>query len=108
MPDATITVHQGSLCVIGAMTCDTATALLKAGVAAATDSPVLFDLSGVAAVDSAALAILFGWQRQLLAQGKTMAVHNPPASLISLAAVYGVADLLPLATSPHPTSSSPC
>jgi phospholipid transport system transporter-binding protein len=56
----------------------------------------VFDLAAVTDVDSSGLAVLFGWQRAAQAQGKTLKVTNPPASLVSLAEVYGTTELLPL------------
>ncbi|HJW04110.1 MAG TPA: STAS domain-containing protein [Azospira sp.] len=55
------------------------------------------DLAAVPDADSSALTVLFAWMRRTQAQGRSFSVVNPPASLLSLAALYGVADLLPLA-----------
>jgi phospholipid transport system transporter-binding protein len=86
----------GSLAVAGNMTMSEARALLAMGVAALSNDDPVFDLSGVVEVDSSGLAVLFGWQRAAAARGKSIHVANPPASLVSLAEVYGVTDLLPL------------
>jgi phospholipid transport system transporter-binding protein len=75
-----------------------ARALLAAGrdlLGAETD--VSLDLAPVREVDSSALAVLFAWQRSFAARGTTLHVVNPPASLLSLADLYGVAGSLPLA-----------
>jgi phospholipid transport system transporter-binding protein len=77
-----------------------ARALLRAGHAllgAETEKDVLLDLSSVREVDSSAVAVLFGLQRSALARGMVLRVTNPPASLLSLAGLYGVAESLPLA-----------
>lgn len=99
-PDSANSVNSAEsdrrLLVSGNMTMETASALLAAGSAEFADAIPLFDLSGVDAVDSSGLAVLFGWQRAALAQGKVLRLASPPHNLISLAAVYGVADLLPL------------
>ncbi len=87
---------EGCLAVSGDMTLETAPALLAAGVAALTEAESVFDLAAVTEVDSSGLAVLFGWQRAAQAQGKTLKVTNPPASLVSLAEVYGTTELLPL------------
>jgi phospholipid transport system transporter-binding protein len=74
--------------------------LLHAGCAllgAETEKDVLFDLEAVREVDSSALAVLFGLQRFARARAMALRVKNPPASLISLAGLYGVAESLPLA-----------
>lgn len=85
----------GRLAIAGSMTMTTARGLLEQGVAALASGDPLFDLSGVDEADSAGLAVLFGWQRAATAQGKPLRVANLPASLVSLADVYGVSDLLP-------------
>jgi phospholipid transport system transporter-binding protein len=46
-------------------------------------------------MDSSCLAVVFGWMRAAKAGGKSLRLLNPPQNLLSLAAVYGVADLLP-------------
>ncbi len=44
---------------------------------------------------AAALAVVFGWMRAAKVAGKSLRLLNPPQNLLSLAEVYGVADLLP-------------
>jgi phospholipid transport system transporter-binding protein len=39
--------------------------------------------------------VVFGWMRAAKAAGKSLRLVNPPPNLLSLAAVYDVADLLP-------------
>lgn len=87
----------GRLAVSGDMTLETARALLVEGVAALTQGEASFDLAAVAEVDSSGLAVLFGWLRAASAQGKSLRIANPPRNLLSLAEVYGVGELLPLA-----------
>ncbi len=79
------------------MTLATASVLLAAGIAAFADGPTVFDLSRVAEVDSSGLAVVFAWQRAARERGASIRVVNPPPNLLSLAEVYGVADLVPLA-----------
>jgi len=50
------------------------------------------DLSQVSEVDSSALSLIFFWQRA--AGGSRVTLFNPPASLLALAELYGVVDLL--------------
>lgn len=88
-------VGDGSV-VSGSMTMDNAAALLAQGVAALAQGKTRYDLAAVTELDSSGLAVLFGWQRAAKAQGKTIAIINPPPALRSLADVYGVTDLLPL------------
>jgi len=83
--------------VSGAMTLDNARLLLDLGVRQLQDGAREFDLASVREVDSASIAVLFGWQRAAIAAGRTLRILNPPQNLLSLAELYGVAELLPLA-----------
>jgi len=77
-----------------------ARALLEAGrVLLGEDSGknVLLDLDPVQEVDSSALTVIFAMLRSANAHGVALRVANPPASLLSLAGLYGVSDTLPLA-----------
>lgn len=65
--------------------------------AAPQSADLLLDLAGVTDVDSSALSTLFAWQRKAAERAVTVRIVNPPASMISLAALYGVSELLPLA-----------
>lgn len=61
------------------------------------------DFSGVTNVDSSAVALLLEWRRQALARGKALVFENLPASLVALARLYGVAELIdPQASAPPP------
>ncbi|MDD5297244.1 MAG: STAS domain-containing protein [Rhodocyclaceae bacterium] len=88
---------EGRLAVEGVMTHDSARALLEAGTGALKPGATLFDLSSVTDVDSSGLAVIFGWQRAALAAGSSVHIANPPANLVSLAEMYGVSELLPVA-----------
>lgn len=94
--NARIECTPGAAVVHGDMTLENATALLAAGTQTLNNGTTHFDLSGVTAIDSSGLAVLFGWLRAAQAAGKSLTIANPPPSLRSLAEVYGVADLLPL------------
>ena len=65
------------------------------GRAAIAGGDAHVDLSGVVRCDSSAIAVLLEWQRAAAAQGLTLAVQGAPAALRSLAAVYGVTEVLP-------------
>ncbi len=80
----------------GAMTISGATQLLAEGLEAIKASRSRIDLAGVTAVDSSALAVVFGWVRTAQSMGRTLLILNPPKNLLSLATVYGVAELIPL------------
>ena len=89
--------QQGRLEVSGGMTLDVAARLLAEGNAQVGSRDLVVDLSAVDAVDSSALAVIFGWVRQAKQKGHALMVANPPAQLMSLAELYGVVELLPLA-----------
>jgi phospholipid transport system transporter-binding protein len=72
---------------------------LAEGLGAIASGQTGFDLADVTVVDSAAVATLLAWQRAALARGATLAFSNLPANLQSLAALYGVAELLAPAAS---------
>lgn len=63
--------------------------LLAAGV-------TVFDLSGLGQVDSAALSLFLNWRRSALTRGQAIGFRNTPASLLNLAKLYGVAELVNL------------
>lgn len=90
-----------SLRVTVPMVIANASALLEAGrsflQADAPKGALVFDLSAVEEADSSALTVLFAWLRSARERGATLRVTNPPAGMLSLAALYGVSDLLPLA-----------
>jgi phospholipid transport system transporter-binding protein len=77
-----------------------ARALLEAGRAllrAEPEKEIFLDLASVQEVDSSALAVIFGLQRTAVTRGVALRVAHSPASLLSLAGLYGVAESLPLA-----------
>jgi phospholipid transport system transporter-binding protein len=76
------------------LTLNNANATLDAGLAAIEGGQTEIDLAQLTAVDSAAVATLIAWQRAASARGVRLAFKNLPASLQSLAELYGVADLL--------------
>lgn len=87
--------------VTGSMLVADATVLLESGrellQAERGSDEVVFDLSAVDETDSSALGVVFGLLRTARQLGVAMRIAHPPASMISLAALYGVSDSLPLA-----------
>lgn len=55
------------------------------------------DLAGLTDADTSALSLLFEWQREARARGFALKFCNLPENLRSLAEVYGVLELIPLA-----------
>ena len=76
------------------LTVHSANAVLAAGLQAISAGQTVFDLSGLAELDSAAVATLLTWQRAALARGNALTFTGLPANLCSLMRLYGVAELL--------------
>lgn len=92
----------GSLRVTVPMVIANASALLEAGrkflqAAAPQAEGMVFDLSAVDEADSSSLTVVFAWLRTARERGATLRISHPPASMTSLAELYGVSDFLPLA-----------
>jgi phospholipid transport system transporter-binding protein len=75
----------------------TAAALKAQGMSALAGNVATVDLAEVRDADSSAVAVLLAWVRAAEARGGTISIVNVPDSIRSLAALYGVAELLPLA-----------
>lgn len=71
--------------------------LAEEGRTHVTAADWVVDLSGVTQVDSSALALLFSWMRASRAAGHQLSIDQPPPALISLASLYDVDSILPLA-----------
>jgi phospholipid transport system transporter-binding protein len=91
---AQIAAEGGRIRVSGPITFATAAGL---GVAAeqCMTGDVVVDLAAVTEVDSSALSLLFEWQRAALRRKCKVSFCNLPASLSSLAELYGVTELIP-------------
>ncbi|MBK7357405.1 STAS domain-containing protein [Propionivibrio sp.] len=87
--------------VTGPMLIANASALLEAGRGFLRSGDgagdIVIDLSKVEETDSSALSVVFGWLRTARNRGVTLRIAQPPASMVSQAALYGVSDSLPLA-----------
>ena len=68
---------------------------LSKALALETDSDVVLDAGNLTRFDSTALAVLLDVRRQVLTMGKQFAVKDVPQRLQDLAALYGIAELLP-------------
>lgn len=87
-----IRCEQGLCRIEGPLTVDSVAEVLRALRPHLAQGVTRLDFSGVGQADSAALALIFSAQR---AAGGTLAVSGLPASFVTLAELYGVADLLP-------------
>lgn len=81
--------------VQGSLTMDTVPALFEAGLQQLANADFQLDLSRVDSVDSAAVSMLLGWSRAARGSGHALRVKGLPQDLLSLANLYGVAEMLP-------------
>mgnify|MGYP000945785250 FL=1 len=87
----------GRLRVDCAMVTDNARRLLDLGRAKIVSGEQIVDLSAVSDADSSAVAVMLGWLRHAALNGAVIRFAGVPAGVLSLAELYGVSDLLPLA-----------
>lgn len=92
-----IDIEDGRLIVKAPMTIVNARGLLEAGRSALQPGQQVFDFSRVEGADSSALAVMLGWLRSAEMSRSTVKFAHIPAGVLSLAELYGVIDLLPLA-----------
>ncbi len=71
--------------------------LLEAARSALQPGEQVFDLARVGDADSSAIAVMLGWLRVAGQSRSTVKFAHIPAGVRSLAELYGVAELLPLA-----------
>ena len=83
--------------VSGAVDLQNVTGLLNEGLAFVRDGVSMVDLSEVSGLDSSLLAALLAWIREARAMNRAIAVANLPRGLTTLAQLYGVEELLPVA-----------
>jgi ABC-type transporter Mla MlaB component len=88
-------IEAGVAVLEGDVVLDNATRMLAEGEQAILAGTRVFDLSGVAKMDSSALSLLLALRRSGLknAAGNDLQFRNVPESLTSLARLYGIADL---------------
>ena len=89
-----------SLRVMAPMVIANANALLDAGrgllhAISASSTATVIDLAAVKEVDSSALGVILAWLRSAAEKNLSLRLVDPPASLLSLAKLYGVDELLP-------------
>ena len=89
-----IECNEGRCTLKGAVNLENALALREDGLRLFTAAEVTLDLSAVTEVDSAAVSLLFEWRRTALAANRSIRYVNLPENLRSLAALYGVTELV--------------
>lgn len=87
--------EDGWLVVDGQLTMETVPALFESGLQHLASEDLRVDFSGVKSVDSAAVSMLLGWTRAAQRSQHALLVTGLPDDLLSLAQLYGVAELLP-------------
>jgi phospholipid transport system transporter-binding protein len=86
---------EGDRCSVrGPLTLAHVTAVLAESVPLFKGPRVVVDLSGVTEVDSAAVSLLLEWRRAAAKASRTVEFSNLPASLRSLAELYGVLEFI--------------
>ena len=83
-----------TLQVEGAVTVNTVPALVGAIAEHLQAGANKIDFSGVAEVDSAAVALALEWQRQAASRNLPLSLVNVPEAMKNLANLYGVAALM--------------
>jgi phospholipid transport system transporter-binding protein len=80
--------------ISGPLTMDTVADLLAASRSLAMPQPGTIALDRVDRVDSAAVALLLAWKRRGADEGAPLQFSAVPQSLLSLAQLYGVKEML--------------
>lgn len=81
--------------VQGNLNIGTVPALFETGLQRLSSEDFQVDFSQVGSVDSAAVSLLLGWTRAAQLARHDLRVKGLPEDLLSLARLYGVAELLP-------------
>ena len=90
-------VKQGNRYLIdGPVMLDNVGDLIAEGTAFDGDR-VIVDLAGVTRADSSVLSLLLEWTRRFSGSGRQIAFANLSQNLQSMAELYGVVDLIPVA-----------
>jgi len=87
--------NDGWMVVKGNLTMETVPAMFEAGIQHLASEDLRVDFSQVNTVDSAAVSMLLGWTRAAQRSQQNLCVKALPEDLLSLARLYGVAELLP-------------
>jgi len=89
-------VNDGGWVVVnGKLTMETVPDMFEDGIQHLASEELRVDFSQVEVVDSAAVSMLLGWTRAAQRSHRQLYVKGLPGDLLSLARLYGVAELLP-------------
>ena len=89
-----IVAENGRWRFMGALTFDDAAAVFEAAKAMPLPSSGVVDLGDLTHADSSALAVVLAVKRRAVLEGQPLRIEAVPASLRTLAVVYGVESLL--------------
>jgi phospholipid transport system transporter-binding protein len=84
----------GGFRITGPVTIATALVIIEAARTQWSDSDTIVNFDGVTEADSAALALIFKWQRDAARKGHRILCHNIPDNVKALARLYGVEELI--------------
>lgn len=94
-----ITISGQTISLSGHLTITNATGIYTQGMQALTVGNWQIDCSKLESVDSSAVALLLAWLRAAQAKNCQLSVSGLSKSLLSLASLYGVEEMLPAQTS---------
>ena len=89
--------ESGRIVVSGPVTLDTVAAVLEEGRRHLEEGVRTVDLGEVTEMDSSLLAAMLAWLRDARRRGRDIVFTNIPESLRTIARLYGVDGLLPVA-----------
>ena len=89
-PAAALVADHDRWAVRGAVTVDSVAAVLEQSRDLPLPAHGVIDMAAADPVDSAAVALLLAWKRRADVESKPLAFDNLPATLSSLASLYGV------------------
>ena len=75
--------------------------LLDSGLNQVRDGVRVVDLAEVAELDSSLVAAVLAWLREAQRFDRSLELANPPQGFSTLAQLYGIGELLPLAEQQH-------
>lgn len=84
--------------VSGDVTMATVSALFNEGLKPQVNSNMVIDFARLEKVDSSAVSLMLVWVREAQRNKVNLSFINVPGNLMSLAKLYGVAELLTLST----------
>ena len=78
----------------GDVVVSTASGILTASKSLNMAAGTTIDFAQVKDIDTAAISLILEWQRRALKENQQIKLVNLPVNLVSLAQLYGVADLI--------------